>query len=227
MIDETITELTPLVGVRAACTAVGRSRASYYRRHRKTPAPPRREPARQPRALSEAEQARVFEVLHSERFVDMAPAEVHAVLLDEGTYLCSVSTMYRLLRRHGEVRERRRQATHPARVKPELVAEAPNRVWSCYADVAVMPMSASVAQVPAVTGAVRSAYHSPVIDLSSQRLRRQGEDHDGCTHDGPGAYLGPAGGTCRGVRSRAPAAGIRSGVGGEPAAFGGASEPLA
>jgi len=132
MIDETITELTPLVGVRAACAAVGRPRATHYRHHRKSPAPvrPARPRARQPRALSPTEQARVLEVLHSERFADMAPDEVHAVLLDEGTYLCSVSTMYRLLRARGEVRERRAQATHPARVKPELVATAPNRVWS-------------------------------------------------------------------------------------------------
>ncbi|WP_398871036.1 hypothetical protein [Streptomyces mirabilis] len=61
----------------------------------------------------------------------MAPAEIYAVLLDRGVYLCSESTMYRLLRRHGEVRERRRQAVHPPRTVPELVAEGPNRVWSC------------------------------------------------------------------------------------------------
>ncbi len=133
MIDDAITELTPLVGVKAACAAVGRPRASHYRRHRRTPAPPR--PARgrkpQPRALSSAERERVLDVLHSERFVDLAPAEVHAILLDEGTYLCSEATMYRLLReRHGQVRERRRQAVHPPRVKPELVAKAPNECWS-------------------------------------------------------------------------------------------------
>ena len=129
MIDETITELTELVGTKAACLALGRSRATHYRRYRQSPAPPRqrREPARQPRALTESEEAEVFTVLHSERFVDMAPAEIHAVLLDEGVYLCSVSTMYRLLRRRGEVRERRRQATHPPRVKPELAAEGPNQ----------------------------------------------------------------------------------------------------
>lgn len=132
MIDETISELTELVGTKAACRAVGRSRATHYRRHRQHPVPPRqrREPARQPRALTEAEEAEVFAVLHSQRFVDMAPAEIHAVLLDEGLYLCSVSTMYRLLRRRGEVRERRRQAMHPPRVKPELAAEGPNQVWS-------------------------------------------------------------------------------------------------
>ena len=89
-----------------------------------------RQPARQPRALSEVEQQAALDVLHSERFADMAPAEVYAVLLDEGTYLCSVSTMYRLLRARGEVRERRAQATHPARVKPELLAERPNELWS-------------------------------------------------------------------------------------------------
>ena len=132
MIDETITELTPLVGVKAACTAVGRPRATHYRRHRASPVPvrPRRAPARQPRALTQDEEEKVLAVLHSERFVDLAPAEVHAILLDEGTYLCSVSTMYRLLRRHGEVRERRRQAVHPPRVKPELVAHGPNECWS-------------------------------------------------------------------------------------------------
>src|SRR5262249_25349586 len=72
----------------------------------------------------------VAEVLHSERFVDMAPAEVYATLLDEGTYQCSEATMYRILRKRGEVGERRRQATHPPKVKPELVADRPNTVWS-------------------------------------------------------------------------------------------------
>ncbi len=132
MIDETILELVPLVGVTAACQAVGRPRSSHYRHHRKSPKPaaPAKARKRQPRALSTAEQAEVLRVLHSERFVDLAPAEIHAILLDEGTYLCSVSTMYRLLRARGEVRERRTQATHPARKKPELIAETPNQVWS-------------------------------------------------------------------------------------------------
>lgn len=132
MIEAAITELTPLVGVRAACAAVGRPRATHYRWHRTSPPPPRVQRARrpQPRALSAAERARVLDVLHEPRFVDLAPCEVHAILLDEGTYLCSQSTMYRLLREQGEVRERRRQATHPARVKPELVAHAPKQCWS-------------------------------------------------------------------------------------------------
>ncbi|MGV1010721.1 MAG: IS3 family transposase [Dermatophilaceae bacterium] len=132
LIDETITELVPLVGVKGACQAVGRSRATHYRHHRSSPAPvrPVTPPRRQPRALTPEEDARVLRVLHSERFVDMAPAEIHAVLLDEGVYLCSVSTMYRLLRARGQVRERRAQASHPARTKPELIAETPNQVWS-------------------------------------------------------------------------------------------------
>jgi putative transposase len=76
------------------------------------------------------ERQELLDVLHSQRFVDQAPAEVYATLLDEGVYLASISTMYRVLRAEGEVVERRRQATHPPTVKPELVADAPNRVWS-------------------------------------------------------------------------------------------------
>ena len=80
--------------------------------------------------MDAAERQQLLDVLHSERFVDQAPAEVWATLLDEGSYLASISTMYRVLHAAGEVAERRRQATHPAHVKPELVADAPNRVWS-------------------------------------------------------------------------------------------------
>jgi putative transposase len=133
--DTAITELAPAVGVRAACDAVGAAQAGYYRRNRRSPAPPR--PARvghrdraQPRALTLAEQQAILGQLHSDRFGDVSPAEVWAMLLDEGVYLGSVSTFYRLLRAAGESRERRRQATHPASVKPELVAAAPNDVWS-------------------------------------------------------------------------------------------------
>lgn len=85
---------------------------------------------RQPRALDPDERLAVLEVLHEERFVDEAPATVYARLLDEGVYLCSEATMYRVLREHGEVRDRRAQATHPATVKPELIAHAANTVWS-------------------------------------------------------------------------------------------------
>jgi putative transposase len=133
MIEAAIAEMAPVVGTTAACQAVGRARATHYRRHRKSPPRPRPEPKPprpQPRALSEEERQGVLEVLHSERFVDVAPPEVYATLLDEGVYLASVSTMYRVLHSVGEVRERRRQAVHPPYVKPELVAEGPNVVWS-------------------------------------------------------------------------------------------------
>ncbi len=115
--EQAITELAPLVGVKHACAAVGRPRATHYRRHRQSPAPvrPPREPRPQPRALSAAERAEVLAVLHEPRFVDLAPGEVHAILLDEGRYLCSESTMYRLLSaQHGQVRERRSSGHPPA-----------------------------------------------------------------------------------------------------------------
>jgi putative transposase len=121
--------LEPLVGTSAACAALGRSRATHYRHcagPRLGPPAPRPTPAN---ALSEKERDAVLECLHG-RFVDAAPAQAWAILLDEGTYLASESTMYRLLRANGEGGERRRQATHPARTIPELVADEPNRVWS-------------------------------------------------------------------------------------------------
>lgn len=133
MTDQAIQALAPVVGIKTACAAVGCARATYYRRHRTSPLPPPR-PRRalhpQPRALSSAEQEQVRAALHSDRFVDAAPPTVYATLLDEGQYLCSVSTMYRLLRADGEVHERRRQATHPATVKPELVATGPRQTFS-------------------------------------------------------------------------------------------------
>jgi putative transposase len=135
MIDAAVAELVPVTGTRAACAAVGCAQASWHRRHRQSPPPPRPEPIahrdrHQPRALDQAERQQILDVLHSDRFADAAPAEVWATLLDEGTYLGSVSTFYRILHAEGEVRERRRQATRPATVKPELMASAPNQVWS-------------------------------------------------------------------------------------------------
>jgi len=135
VIDAAVAELAPSIGVRAACEAVGAAQAGYYRCHRTSPAPARPVPVphrdrAQPRALSAAEQQAILDHLHSDRFADLAPAEVWAILLDEGIYLGSVSTFYRLLRRAGESQERRAQATHPATVKPELVATEPNAVWS-------------------------------------------------------------------------------------------------
>jgi putative transposase len=133
--DQAIALLAPRIGTRAACAASGVAQASWYRRHRASPALPRpaavphRDRA-QPRALAAAERQAILGMLHSERFADTAPAEAWAVLLDEGIYLGSVSTYYRVLREAGESRERRAQATHPAAVKPELAAAGPNQVWS-------------------------------------------------------------------------------------------------
>ena len=115
----------------ALCQSIGVSRASLYRRRRPTPpATPRRPRAPSPRALVPAERRAVRDTLHSARFVDQSPAEVYATLLEEQTYLCSPRTMYRVLAEADEVRERRDQVRHPAYVKPELVATAPNQVWS-------------------------------------------------------------------------------------------------
>jgi putative transposase len=132
-LDQAVATLAPAVGTVRACRAVGQPRSGWYRRHRQSPPsprPPRPAPAPPPRALSAAERQQVLEVLHQERFWDTAPASVYATLLDAGSYLCSTSTMYRLLRQQGETGDRRRHATHPARVKPELLATAPNQVWS-------------------------------------------------------------------------------------------------
>ena len=116
MTNAAITVLSEKVGVRSACAAVGVAQSGYYRRHRVSPLPARRAPVahrdrRQPRALSPLERREVLDVLHSERFVDLAPAEVWATLLDEGVYLGSQSTFYRLLRAASGTGERRRQAT--------------------------------------------------------------------------------------------------------------------
>ena len=132
MIDQAIGELAPVVGVQAACAAVGETRARHYRRHRQSPPPPppERMATPQPRALSEVERKEIRRVLNSDEHVDEAPATVYAKLLDQGLYLGSVSTMYRVLRQHDEVGDRRRHATHPAKVKPELVARRPNEIYS-------------------------------------------------------------------------------------------------
>jgi putative transposase len=124
-------QLGQKVGRAAACRALNVPRASLYRRLRPSQpaAPPATRPS-PPRALAPAEHRRVLEVLHSERFRDRAPAEVYATLLDEGVYLCSVRTMYRLLEQSGEIRERRDQLRHPKYQKPQLLATGPNQVWS-------------------------------------------------------------------------------------------------
>jgi transposase InsO family protein len=115
---------------RAACDLTGAVR-STRQRHAKPPrcGPPRPRP-RPVNGLTELEQAVVLGVLRSPEFCDMSPTQVWAYLLDQGRYLCSVSTMYRLLRSVNECRERRRQRTHPARKKRELLATKPLQVWS-------------------------------------------------------------------------------------------------
>jgi putative transposase len=115
------------VGVVAACEAMGLSRSAFYRHRQLHVLTHRQAPAW---ALSEPERVAVLAVLHEERFLDRAPPEIYATLLDEGRYLCSIRTMYRLLAACGEVRERRAITRHPAYAKPELLAVRPNQVWS-------------------------------------------------------------------------------------------------
>jgi transposase InsO family protein len=119
------------VGRAAACRALNVPRASLYRHLRRsepaTPPAPRPSP---PRALAPAERQQVLAQLHSERFRDRALVEVFATLLDEGAYLCSVRTMYRILEQAQEVRERRDQLRHPSYAAPQLLATRPNQLWS-------------------------------------------------------------------------------------------------
>ena len=126
---EAAQDLSKSVGVRSACEALVVARASFYR-CRKPKEAVERSSKPSPRALTEVERETVMTQLHSERFADSAPREVYAALLDEGAYLCSVSTMYRLLDSQAEVRERRNLLQHPNYKKPELLAQAPNEVWS-------------------------------------------------------------------------------------------------
>ena len=114
--------------LRTLCTSLGVAPATYYRFKRRAHAPPptiaRQAP---PRALDAAERAVVLAVLHEDRFVDLAPAQVYAMLLDEGVYHCAERTMYRLLAANAEVRERRAQRRHPVYTAPELLATGPNQ----------------------------------------------------------------------------------------------------
>ena len=130
MIEETVEEFSLLVPLRTACRALGISPATIYR-HRRPPTPRAPQPRPTPaRALSPVEQEAVLSELQSERFMDTSPAAVWATLLDEGCYLCSERTMYRLLAGRDEVRERRNQLTHPPYARPELLASHPNELWS-------------------------------------------------------------------------------------------------
>ncbi|QOY92281.1 IS3 family transposase [Paludibaculum fermentans] len=126
---EAATALALQVGTRPACVALGVPRATFYRRL----APfygPRPAPTRPARGLSDVERETVLAQLNSPRFRDQSPAEVAATLLDEGQYLCSSRTMYRVLDEAGGTRERRDQLSHPTYQKPELLASGPNELWS-------------------------------------------------------------------------------------------------
>ena len=126
-----VTELATAVGTRAACRALFAPRASHYRQKYAliNPAVRRLRPS-PPRALTPAEGETVLAHLHGERFQDRSPAAVYATLLDEEEYFCSIRSMYRLLKQKGESRERRDQLTHPSYQKAELLATAPNQLWS-------------------------------------------------------------------------------------------------
>lgn len=126
---DTIQQLGPELGIAPTCAALGVARATFYRQLQ----PPMHGPVRKranPMELTAEESAAVLAVLHEERFIDLAPAEVYATLLGEGRYLCSERTMYRVLAESGEVRERRDQLRHPKYAAPELLATAPNQLWS-------------------------------------------------------------------------------------------------
>ena len=125
-----IVEVIDQVGVTAACDAMSVPRGSYYRSLRPAVAKPKKPRPRSARALPSEKRTEVIELLQSERFVDVAPPEVYATLLDDGVRHCSVRSMYRYLAAANQVRERRNQLRHPQYKKPELLATGPNQVWS-------------------------------------------------------------------------------------------------
>ena len=123
-------EASANLDVKAACEALGVPRSSFYRQRwgrRLTHPRPRPRP---PRTLTKPQEKEILDVLHSEPYVDKAPAQVWASMLDQGMVLCCVRTMYRILAAKGEVRERRDQRRHPRHTKPQLEATAPRQLWS-------------------------------------------------------------------------------------------------
>lgn len=116
-------------GIRPLCDALDVPRTTLYRRRKPSEVSNQKRPS-PPSALSEHERQQVLDVLHSDRFIDCPPAQVYATLLDEGQYLCSTRTMYRILAEQDEIRERRNVRQHPQYAKPELLATDPNQVWS-------------------------------------------------------------------------------------------------
>ena len=127
--------LAECIGERAACVLLGSPRATLQRHCKpQVDAVPNAAPSRKaqhiPRRLSDLERGAILDYAHSERFCDRSVRQIYATLLDEGIYVASISTWYRVLRAAGETCERRRQATHPATVKPELLATQPGQVWT-------------------------------------------------------------------------------------------------
>jgi putative transposase len=131
--NDTFTELRAAsVPISQACALVGRARATHYR-HARAPVHgprPARAVAANAQALSDTERAAVLTLINTPGYADLSIGQIWARELDEGRYLCSASTMYRIARHAGQSRERRRQATHPAKVKPELLADGPSQVWT-------------------------------------------------------------------------------------------------
>jgi len=126
----TVLAVAPEIGLAPACRALGVSRATAYRHRSPRPRAERGPRPRPALALSDEERSTVLDVLHSERFADGSPAQAYATLLDEGTYLASERTMYRILAAQGESGERRAQLRHPAYARPELLATRPDQLWS-------------------------------------------------------------------------------------------------
>ncbi len=116
------------IGIAKTCSLLGISRMTEYRTRRRSPSGAKK--SVHPRALTAVEEAAVLDALSSEDFVDCAPASVYATLLENGRYLCSTSTMYRLLRKNNAVHERRQTRRHPTYEAPQLLAQKPNEVWS-------------------------------------------------------------------------------------------------
>lgn len=148
--------LVQLVGIVAACAALGINRATYYRTKQPVqPAKPRPRPAR---SLLDEERANILMELNSVRFADKAPAQIYATLLDENKFLCSIRTMYRILAAADQSQERRNQRRHPTHTKPQLVARAPNQVW--------------VWDITKVPGAERGVYYClyVVLDIFSRAV---------------------------------------------------------
>ena len=130
MIAVLFSQLIVVVGARRACTLLSVSRAGHYRAGRPPRLGPPKPRPRPQNALTDTETAEVLAVLRAPEHCELAPAQVWARLLDAGVFLCSIATMYRILRVVGEVGDRRRHQTHPPKKKPELVATKPNTVWS-------------------------------------------------------------------------------------------------